>query len=180
VNKEGWVEVITGPMFSGKTEAFVHRVNRATRQRQLVRVFRPTADSRTKEIISHSGHKLHPSSYLKEAYIADLLDAKYGTSMVAIDEAQFFPPSIVPWVKGASERGLRVIIAGLDRDYRGEAFGSMKDLIFLADHVDKLPAVCAVCCRDATRTQRKDPSGPVTLVGAEDLYEPRCKLCHRF
>lgn len=177
---DGWVEVITGPMFSGKTEEFVRRVNEVTLRRQFVRVYRPPTDDRTKEVVSHSGQRLRRSEYLTETYVEDLDALPRDRVTVAFDEAQFFPSRIVSWAEEAAQRGARVIIAGLDRDYRGMVFGSMKDLIFLADHVEKRAAVCVVCCRDATRTQRKDPKGPTVVVGAADLYEPRCKFCHRF
>lgn len=180
MNREGWVELITGPMFAGKTEEFVKRVNDLTRRRQFVRVYRPPTDDRTGEVVSHSGHRLRRSEFLSESYVDDLDALPTDRVTVAFEEAQFFPPRIVSWVDAASQRGTRVIIAGLDRDYRGAPFGSMKELLFLADDVKKLSGVCVVCCRDATRTQRKDPQGPTVVVGAGDLYEPRCKLCHRF
>ena len=148
--------------------------------RRHVRVYRPVRDTRSETLVSHARTELLPDDrYVTVEYVSDLATIPRDTVTIAFDEAQFFGPEIVDWVKEAERRGVHILIAGLDRDSRGEEFGSMKELVFMADRVDKLAAVCVVCARDATRTQRKKPFESQIAVGASELYEPRCKRCHR-
>jgi len=180
----GWIEIICGSMFSGKTEELIRRVKRAVIAKQQVQVFKPQLDTRytRAKITSHNGLDFHAVPVAQAADIVDSLDA--ATEVVAIDEAQFFDWSISEVCDALADRGLRVIVAGLDMDFRGEPFGPMPVLMAQAEHVDKLQAICQQCGAPASRTQRLingKPAAyddPVILVGAEEVYEARCRLCH--
>lgn len=180
----GRVEVICGSMFSGKTEELIRRVRRATIARQTVQVFKPAIDSRYtfQRVTSHNGQDFEAIPVSEARAIFDLLLP--GTTVVAIDEAQFFDATIVAVVDQLAARGIRVILAGLDTDFRGEPFGAMPDLLCRADDVIKLHAICMVCGEEATRTQRLvngQPANyhdPVIMVGASEAYEARCREHH--
>lgn len=180
----GRVEVICGSMFSGKTEELIRRVRRATIARQTVQVFKPVIDSRYtfQRVTSHNGQDFEAIPVSEARAIFDLLLP--GTTVVAIDEAQFFDATIVAVVDQLAARGIRVILAGLDTDFRGEPFGAMPDLLCRADDVIKLHAICMVCGEEATRTQRLvngQPANyhdPVIMVGASEAYEARCREHH--
>jgi thymidine kinase len=180
----GVIEVITGSMFSGKTEELIRRLRRARIARQSVQVFKPLIDNRysIEKVKSHAGSEFEATPVARAAEMLPLL--KPETTVVALDEAQFFEPGVVETVRTLAARGLRVIIAGLDQDFRGEPFGAMPQLIALAEHVDKLHAICAVCGGEASRTQRLingEPAqydDPVVVVGASELYEARCREHH--
>jgi len=180
----GWVEVICGSMFSGKTEELIRRLKRAMIAKQQVQVFKPQLDTRyaRAKITSHDGLDFHATAVAQPADILDMLDAE--TEVVAIDEAQFFDWSITEVCDALADRGLRVIVAGLDMDFRGEPFGPMPVLMAQAEQVHKLQAICQRCGAPASRTQRLingQPAAyddPVILVGAEEVYEPRCRVCH--
>lgn len=179
----GWVEVIAGPMFSGKSEELIRRVTRALIAKQRVQVFKPAIDDRyaKQAVASHMGRTLEAECVGGvEDLRRVLLDE---TRVVAIDEAQFFAAELVPLVDLMAESGRRVILAGLDLDFRAEPFGPMAELLARAEVVEKLTAICG-CGRAATRTQRliqgqpAHESDPVVLVGAAESYEPRCRECH--
>ncbi len=180
----GRVEVICGSMFSGKTEELIRRVRRATIARQTVQVFKPAIDSRytLQRVTSHNGQDFEAIPVSEARAIFDLLQP--GTTVVAIDEAQFFDAAIISVVDQLAARGIRVILAGLDTDFRGEPFGAMPDLLCRADDVIKLHAICMVCGEEATRTQRLvngQPANyhdPVIMVGAAEAYEARCREHH--
>lgn len=180
----GSIEVITGSMFSGKTDELIRRLVRARIARQKVQVFKPAIDVRyaIEKVTSHGGAKLDAIPVASAAEILEHLEA--DTTVVGIDEAQFFDEQIVSIAEMLAERGLRVIIAGLDMDFRGEPFGSMPLLMAKAERVDKLQAICMVCGEPASRTQRLvngQPArydDPVVIVGAAELYEARCRLHH--
>ncbi|MEW6579023.1 MAG: thymidine kinase [Chloroflexota bacterium] len=180
----GRVEVICGSMFSGKTEELIRRVRRATIARQMVQVFKPAIDSRymLQRVTSHNGQDFEAIPVAEARAILDLLQP--STTVVAIDEAQFFDAAIVTVVDQLAARGIRVILAGLDTDFRGEPFGAMPDLLCRADDVIKLHAICMVCGEEATRTQRLvngQPANyhdPVIMVGASEAYEARCREHH--
>jgi thymidine kinase len=180
----GWVEVICGSMFSGKTEELIRRVRRAQIARQKVQVFKPAIDDRygVEKITSHNGMHAEAIPVAEAMHILDLVDSE--TTVVAIDEVQFFDWQIVSVVNQLADRGLRVIVSGLDMDFRGEPFGPMPLLMAEAEQVDKLHAICMVCGQAATRTQRLidgQPalySDPVILVGAREVYEARCREHH--
>lgn len=182
--REGWIEVICGCMFAGKTEELIRRINVLSYARKNILVFKPKIDDRysTTEIASHAGSKV-PCIVISEA--KEILDhVNYDTDVVAIDEVQFFDEDVVDICEYLADSGLRVMIAGLDKDFRGEPFGVLPDLLTRAEFVTKLTAVCAKCGAPATRTQRiingKPASfnDPIVLVGAKEAYEPRCRHCH--
>ncbi len=180
----GSVEVICGSMFSGKTDELIRRLRRATIARQKVQVFKPQIDNRyaVEKVTSHAGsdYDAIPIQVAKE--IPQRLDA--DTTVVGIDEAQFFDQEIIPIVQSLAGKGLRVIVAGLDTDFRGEPFGCMPVLMAVAERVDKLQAICMVCGEPASHTQRLvngQPArydDPIVIVGASEMYEARCRLHH--
>ncbi len=180
-NHTGSVEVITGSMFCGKTDELIRRLRRATIARQKVKVFKPVIDNRYahEKVTSHAGNEFAAIPIQNAAGVRDYLDD--ATTVVAIDEAQFFGDDLIPIVEELADRGLRVIIAGLDTDFRGEPFGPMPVLMAQAEKVDKLQAICMVCGEPATRTQRLingEPANyhdPVVVVGAAEMYEARCR-----
>jgi thymidine kinase len=180
----GQVEVITGSMFCGKTDELIRRLRRATIAKQKVQVFKPVIDDRYSEdkVTSHAGTEFEASEIEKAADIRSQLEE--DTTVVAIDEAQFLDKDIITVVDWLAENGIRVIVAGLDTDFRGEPFGSMPTLTAKAEHVDKLHAICMICGEDASRTQRlvdgkpAHYNDPIVIVGADELYEARCRLHH--
>lgn len=182
--REGWIEVICGCMFAGKTEELIRRINVLSYARKNILVFKPKIDDRysTTEIASHAGSKV-PCIVISEG--KEILNhVNYDTDVVAIDEVQFFDEDVVDICEYLADSGLRVMVAGLDKDFRGEPFGVLPDLLTRAEFVTKLTAVCAKCGAPATRTQRiingKPASfnDPIVLVGAKEAYEPRCRHCH--
>jgi thymidine kinase len=180
----GSIEVITGSMFCGKTDELIRRLRRATIARQKVQVFKPVIDDRyaVGKVTSHAGSDYEALPIRTAGEIPSGLDR--DTTVVAIDEAQFFDENIIALVQTLAERGLRVIIAGLDTDFRGEPFGPIPELMAQAERVDKLHAICMVCGEPASRTQRlinNEPARydePVVVVGAAELYEARCRAHH--
>ena len=180
----GSVEVIVGSMFSGKTDELIRRLRRATIARQKVQVFKPAIDNRYDEekVTSHAGSDYAALPIGRAAEILQKLDE--DTTVVAIDEAQFFDPEISRIVQQLADRGLRVIVAGLDTDFRVEPFGQIPTLMAQAEQVDKLHAICMVCGEPATRTQRlvngkpAHYDDPVVIIGASELYEARCRTHH--
>jgi len=180
----GSIEVITGSMFCGKTDELIRRLRRATIARQRVQVFKPAIDTRytVEKVTSHAGSEFDAFPIQSAKEILNQLAA--DTTVVGIDEAQFFDDAIISISQELADRGLRVIIAGLDTDFRGEPFGPIPILMAKADLVDKLHAICMVCGEPATRTQRLVDGlparydDPVVIVGASDLYEARCRKHH--
>ncbi len=180
----GRVELICGGMFSGKTEELIRRLRRAQIAKQQVQVFKPALDDRYHEsaVSSHSGAELSAVPVPDAAGIRAALRA--DVTVIGIDEVQFFDDGIVPLVRSLADEGLRVIMAGLDLDFRGEPFGMMPPLLCEAEYVDKLHAICMTCGEEACRTQRLvngQPArydDPIILVGASEAYEPRCRQHH--
>jgi len=180
----GSIEVICGPMFSGKTDELIRRLVRATIAKQKVQVFKPAIDVRyaVEKVTSHAGSNYDALPVEKAADIRKQLEK--DTTVVGIDEAQFFDPEIVQIADELAARGVRVLVAGLDTDFRGEPFGPMPLLMSRAEHVDKLHAICMTCGDEASRTQRfvnGKPArydDPVVIVGASEMYEARCRLHH--
>ena len=172
-------------MFSGKTEELIRRVRRAQIARQKVQVFKHSLDARyaEREVASHNGLQLEAVPVENSAQLRALIAPE--TTVVAIDEGQFFDEGLVPLCEELADRGLRVIVAGLDLDFRGEPFGPMPQLMARAERVDKLQAICVVCGGPASRTQRLingQPAAyddPVILVGADEVYQARCRGCHQ-
>ena len=183
--REGWIEVISGCMFAGKTEELIRRINVLSDAKKNIIVFKPKIDNRysDSEIVSHSGAKVPCLVVEKAQDILKKIEA--DTEVVAIDEVQFFDKDIVEVCEYLADKGIRVMVAGLDKDFRGESFGVMPELLTRAEFVTKLTAVCAKCGAPATRTQRLvngKPAGfedPIVMVGADESYEPRCRHCHQ-
>ena len=176
-NGTGWIEVIAGSMFSGKSEELIRRLKRARIARQKVQVFKPTIDARysVEEIASHSGHK-HDS--IPVANTAEMMShVKAETEVIGIDEGQFFDMAIVDAVNGLAESGKRVIIAGLDQDYTGRPFEPMPQLLSIAEFITKTHAICVKCGSTANYSQRTVESDARVEVGAADKYEARCRQC---
>jgi thymidine kinase len=180
----GSIEVICGSMFSGKTDELIRRLIRATIAKQKVQVFKPAIDIRyaVEKVASHTGSTFDAIPVEKAAEIRTKLDK--DTTVVGIDEAQFFDAEVVVVAKELAARGVRVLVAGLDTDFRGEPFGSMPVLMSEAEDILKLHAICMTCGDEASRTQRLvngQPArydDPVVIVGASELYEARCRLHH--
>ena len=177
-NQTGWIEVICGSMFSGKTEELIKRINRATYAKQKIQAFKPALDDRYDKdyIVSHSKLKALSKPILEASEILDLVDD--DTEIVAIDEAQFFSEDIILVCNTLADSGKRVIVAGLDQDYRGIPFGHMPYLMAIAEYVTKSLAICVKCGNPANRTQRLVHEDKTILVGATDIYEARCRNCH--
>ena len=183
--REGWIEVISGCMFAGKTEELIRRINVLSYAKKNIIVFKPKIDNRysDSEIVSHSGAKVPCLVVEKAQDILKKIEA--DTEVVAIDEVQFFDKDIVEVCEYLADKGIRVMVAGLDKDFRGESFGVMPELLTRAEFVTKVTAVCAKCGAPATRTQRLvngKPAGfedPIVMVGADESYEPRCRHCHQ-
>ncbi len=176
----GWVEVVCGSMFSGKTEELIRRLKRAQIARVKIQIFKPRLDDRysVDHVMSHSALKLEATRIDNAEEILGLLDD--NVRIVGIDEAQFFSNAIVEIVQRLANRGLRVIIAGLDMDYLGLPFGPMPQLMATAEYVTKMSAICTSCGNPASRTQRlqaKTPAEGQVLVGGQEFYEARCRRC---
>lgn len=180
----GSIEVVCGSMFSGKTDELIRRIVRAKIAKQKVQVFKPAIDVRyaVEKVTSHAGANYEAIPVEKSADIREKLEA--DTTVVGFDEAQFFDAEIVQIAQEFASKGIRVIVAGLDMDFRGEPFGPMPIFMSMAEHVDKLHAICMVCGGEASRTQRLvngKPArydDPVVIVGASELYEARCRIHH--
>ncbi len=180
----GSIEVVCGSMFSGKTDELIRRLRRAEIARQKVQVFKPAIDVRyaVEKVTSHAGADFSAVPVQKADDLLARVDG--DTTVVGIDEAQFFDDGIVETARQLADRGVRVILAGLDQDFRGEPFGPMPVLMAVAEKVDKLQAICIVCGDPASRTQRLvngKPArydDPVVIVGASELYEARCRVHH--
>lgn len=180
----GWIELIVGCMFSGKSEEMIRRVKRAIIANQKVIVFKPAIDKRydKDKVVSHNGIKI-------EAVVVENPEQIYNMSkdydVVAIDEAQFFDEKLIEVVEKLAEENKRVIIAGLDQDFRGEPFSIMPYLMAIADSIDKLHAICVICGAVATKSQRlieNKPApydSPTIVVGAMETYQPRCRKCYQ-
>jgi thymidine kinase len=181
----GSLEVITGSMFSGKTDELIRRLRRARIARQKIQVFKPSIDTRFAEdkVTSHAGTEFEATPVATALEIPRLVSPE--TTVVGIDEGQFLDDSLARVALDLADRGMRVIVAGLDTDFRGEPFGVIPTLMAQADHVDKLYAICMVCGAEATRTQRlingrpARYDDPVVVVGASELYEARCRMHHQ-
>lgn len=182
--QKGWLEVITGPMFAGKSEELIRRVKTLSYTKMKIIAFKPAIDDRYDKtaIASHDGAKYEAYAIKNAQSILELV--KQDTQVVAIDEIQFFDMSIVKICEELADRGIRVIAAGLDLDFKGEPFGPMPELLARAEFVTKLSAVCTVCGCAATRTQRlidgkpADFNDPIIKIGAKENYEARCRKHH--
>jgi thymidine kinase len=173
----GWIEVICGSMFSGKSEELIRRLRRAQIARQRVQIFKPKLDSRFSEdhIVSHSEMKIRSQLVSRAREILDLLDGR--TQVIGIDEGQFFDMDLAYVCNNLADSGKRVIVAGLDQDFRGKPFDPMPELLSIAEYITKTLAICVRCGAPANRTQRLVENSDRMLVGATDAYEARCRLC---
>jgi len=180
----GYIETVIGPMYSGKSEELIRRIKRAKIAKQNIVVFKPRIDDRysKEDVVSHSGDSVNaiPINSAKEIY--NFIDSK--TQVVGIDEVQFFDEQIVEIAVDLADKGIRVIAAGLDMDFKGEPFGPTPKLLCVSEFVDKIQAICSVCGQPATRSQRLingEPArydDPIIQVGAVESYEARCRKCH--
>lgn len=173
----GWIEVVCGPMFSGKTEELIRRLRLAQIAKQRIQIFKPKIDNRYEDkfITSHTDQR-YSCTAIEDAWeIMDRIDD--STRVVGIDEAQFFKDDIVEICNRLANRGIRVVISGLDQDYKGEPFGPMPKLLSIAESILKLKAVCVVCGGEATKTQRLSSDTNQVVVGSGECYEARCRFC---
>ena len=172
----GWIEVIVGSMYSGKTEELIRRLRRAQIARQRVEIFKPQIDDRyaRDQIVSHSDLRI-PSRAVRSA--KDILRYAHEAQVIGIDEGQFLGRELVPVVEKLAHAGKRVIVAGLDQDYQGRPFEPMPELLAVAEYITKALAICMVCGAPANRTYRKVARGGRVVVGGADLYEARCRRC---
>ncbi|MBD3275392.1 MAG: thymidine kinase [Candidatus Marinimicrobia bacterium] len=173
----GWVEVICGSMFSGKTEELIRRLRRAQIARQAVEIFKPMIDDRFSHnhVVSHNQQKIE-SLGVKDA--ADILENAGDAQVLGIDEAQFFDERLVSVCQDLANSGKRVIVAGLDMDYRGVPFEPMPQLLAIAEYISKMHAICMKCGSAASYTQRLTKDTERVVVGASDMYEARCRKCY--
>jgi len=184
IKNEGSIEVICGSMFSGKSEELIRRVRRVQIAKKKIQIFKPTIDNRyaVQYIYSHNGTKVEAINISEPKEILERIEQ--DTEVIAIDEAQFYKDDIVSVCQKLADQGKRVIIAGLDQDFRGEPFGPIPKLLAIAEYIDKLQAICMVCGNTASRTQRlvngqpAKYSDPIILIGAKERYEARCRKCH--
>lgn len=182
--REGWIEFICGSMFSGKSEELIRRIKRANFAKQKVQVFKPILDNRFSEVavVSHNGNQMEAIPVHNSSEIIKMLEL--STNVVAIDEIQFFDNGIAEVCEEIANKGIRVLCAGLDLDFRGEPFGASPILLSTAEFVTKLQAICVNCGNPASRTQRLIDQKPahyldaIIKVGASESYEARCRHCH--
>jgi len=174
--KKGWIEVICGSMFSGKTEELIRRLKRVNIANQKSKIFKPVIDTRYHEskIVSHDTNFIQ-STPVENA--KKILELSNDVDVVGIDEAQFFDESITEVCETLALKGIRVIVAGLDMDYKGVPFGQMPNLLAIADYITKLHAICMKCGNIANVSYRKTANESQVLLGEKDIYEPRCRHC---
>ncbi len=175
-SKKGWVEVICGSMFSGKTEELLRRVRRATIANKSVKIFKPAVDNRyhATDVTSHDKNSV---SSITVQHSSDILKLAGDAEVVGVDEAQFFDEGVIEVCEKMALNGVRVIVAGLDLDFQGKPFGSMPQLLALAEYITKLHAICVVCGNIASRSFRKVASKDTVVIGELNIYEARCRSC---
>ena len=174
--RKGWIEVICGSMFSGKTEELIRRLNRAKIANQKIEIFKPSVDIRYDEtaVVSHNQNSIHSTPVNSSLNILLMCG---DANVIGIDEAQFFDNELVFVCEKLAEQGVRVIVAGLDMDYLGKPFGPMPALMAIAEYVTKVHAICMVCNDIATHTYRKTDDNNLVMLGELDTYEARCRFC---
>ena len=175
--RSGWIEVICGSMFSGKTEELIRRLKRAKIANQKVEIFKPRLDTRydTLKVVSHDENSILASPIESSK---DLLKLTDGVSVVGIDEAQFFDQALPEVCQALALRGKRIIVAGLDMDYRGRPFGPMPNLLAVSEYITKVHAICQHCGNLATHSYRLADKDDTVVLGEKDAYEPRCRTCY--
>jgi thymidine kinase len=176
-NSNGWIEVICGSMFSGKTEELIRRLKRVKIANLKVEIFKPAMDVRYSEnaVVSHDAHEIRSTPVNLSQ---NILLLSQDAHVVGIDEAQFFDSEIVYVCETLARKGIRVIVAGLDMDYKGRPFGPMPQLLAVADYITKLHAICVKCGDIASMSYRKVAKDSQILLGEKDSYEPRCRKCY--
>ena len=174
--RSGWIEVVCGSMFSGKTEELIRRLKRAAFANQKVQIFKPKKDTRYDEtkVVSHDENTMASTVIEKSTEIYDLLDQ---VSVVGIDEAQFFDNELIEVCQKLAVKGIRVIVAGLDMDFRGKPFGPIPGLLAVAEYITKVHAICPHCGSLATHSYRLTNEKETVVLGEKDKYEPRCRIC---
>jgi thymidine kinase len=175
--EQGWIEVITGSMFSGKTEELIRRLKRARIAKQQVEIFKPRIEVRysVEEVVSHDENAIHSTPVDSSANILLLAS---GVEVVGIDEAQFFDDGLVEVCNQLANSGIRVIVAGLDMDYKGVPFGPIPGLMSIAEYVSKVHAICVKCGNLANYTHRLSEDDKLIVLGETDIYEPLCRICY--
>lgn len=175
--QRGWIEVITGSMFSGKTEELIRRLRRATIAKQKVEIFKPKIDKRysASEVVSHDMNSIHSTPV---DISANILLLSGGVDVVGIDEAQFFDPGLTEVCTNLANQGVRVIVAGLDIDYKGVPFGPIPSLLAVAEFVTKVHAICARCGNLAHYSFRSSQNEKLVMLGSLETYEPLCRSCY--
>ncbi len=184
--QKGWIELICGPMFAGKTEEVIRRVRRLQYAHKKVAVFKPTIDDRysDEEIVSHNRSRIQSVNITNIEEVAEFVRNNRDVDAIVVDEVQFIEGDVTMVLEAIADSGIRVIVAALDRDFRGESFKVMETLLPKADLVTKLTSICTVCGQAATRSQRLIDGEPasydedIVLIGATESYEPRCRHCH--
>lgn len=176
--RAGWIEVICGSMFSGKTEELIRRMKRARFARQRVEIFKPAMDTRFSggEVVSHDASSLQSTAVTTSS---EILLLATESDVIGVDEGQFFDVDLTSVLQELAQSGKRVIVAGLDQDFQGKPFGPMPDLMAVAEYVTKLHAICLVCGAPANHSQRLAKGSERVLLGAVDAYEPRCRECFK-
>ena len=174
---QGWIEVIVGSMFSGKSEELIRRLRRARIARQKVQIFKPSIDTRYSEdqIVSHGEMRIESRAVEGSRQLLDAIES--DTEVIGIDEGQFFDQDLPAICSALADRGMRVIVAGLDQDYLGKPFEPMPQLLAIAEYITKTHAICMVCGNPANHTQRLVASEDRVLLGAQGMYEARCRRC---
>jgi len=174
--RSGWIEVICGSMFSGKTEELIRRLKRAQFARQEVMIYKPKTDTRYHEqrIVSHDENAIRSNPV---SFSRDMLSQIEGIEAVGIDEAQFFDLELTEVCQQMANQGIRVIVAGLDMDFRGKPFGPMPNLLAIAEYITKVHAICVHCGNLATHSYRLTNEADTVVIGEKDKYEPRCRTC---
>jgi thymidine kinase len=177
-NKKGWIEVICGSMFSGKTEELIRRMKRAQFAKQNVEIFKPGVDTRYDEemVVSHDANEIHSTPVPSSSNIPILAN---NVDVVGIDEAQFFDDGLVTVCNQLANNGVRVIVAGLDMDFKGVPFGPMPGIMACAEYVTKVHAICMKCGELANHSYRKIDKEELVLLGEVDEYEPLCRSCYK-
>ena len=175
--RTGWIEVICGSMFSGKTEELIRRLKRAKIAGQRVEIFKPKLDTRydAVKVVSHDANAIEATPIVRADKMLEHLE---GIQVIGIDEAQFFDAALTDVCQQLALRGIRVILAGLDMDYRGKPFGPMPNLLAVAEYITKVHAICQQCGNLATHSYRKVQDQSAILLGEKDSYEPRCRTCY--
>lgn len=176
--RSGWIEVITGSMFSGKTEELIRRLKRAQIANQEVEIFKPAVDNRYDEtkVVSHNANSIHSTTLHRSVELLSLVQE--DTEVVGIDEAQFFDEQLPDYCQELALRGKRVIVAGLDMDFKGRPFGPMPAMLAVAEYITKVHAICPHCGNLATHSYRLAEDPNTVLLGEKESYEPRCRNCY--